>query len=144
MPVLELHPAVFDANHRADVAGLHVLDNHAEFYWQFGRLGLARVVRVASQNVRAVTIIHLSDPRNVVRQIRHATPCQSRRMRPSASVTLPVNIKIASINGHIQPASPRVKTVLARNSCRSPATSLLLSDKGRPYAWCCTAAVSVL
>ena len=51
-------------DHRADVAGLRVLDDHAEFYCHFSRPDRARVVRVACQNVRAVTIVHPSDPRN--------------------------------------------------------------------------------
>ena len=58
MPVLEFHRAVLDAYHHDNVAGLRVLDDHAEFYWQFSRSDLARVVRVAREHVRAVTIVH--------------------------------------------------------------------------------------
>jgi hypothetical protein len=43
---------------------LRILDDHAEFYRYFNRPGFAGVVRVASQHVRTVTIIHRSDPRN--------------------------------------------------------------------------------
>jgi hypothetical protein len=64
VPVLKPHPAVFDAHHRADICRLRILDDHAEFYRQFGGTDPARVVRVAGQHVRTVTIIHPSDPRN--------------------------------------------------------------------------------
>src|SRR6185437_6829895 len=69
VPVLELHPAVLDAHDRAYVAGLRVLDDHAEFYWQFRRPELTGVVRVTCQNIRTVTIIHPSDPRKGRRSI---------------------------------------------------------------------------
>ena len=50
-PIFELHPAVLDAHDRTHIAGLRVLDHHAEFYWQFGRPGFTGVVRVARQNI---------------------------------------------------------------------------------------------
>ncbi len=39
--VLELHPAVLDADHRPDKTRLGVLDDHADFHGLFGRAGLA-------------------------------------------------------------------------------------------------------
>ena len=39
VPVLELHPAVLDANHGADVTGLGVLDDHADFHRLLGLRG---------------------------------------------------------------------------------------------------------
>ena len=39
VPVLEFHPAVLDADHRADVTGLGVLDDHADFHRPLGANG---------------------------------------------------------------------------------------------------------
>ena len=41
VPVLQVDAAVFDSDHRADVAGLRVLNDHAELDWMFGRARLA-------------------------------------------------------------------------------------------------------
>jgi hypothetical protein len=66
MPVLELHPAVFDAHHRAHIAGLGVLDDHAELHRLLTCAGLS--VRIVGQDVGAIAISHrviVGNPRPV-------------------------------------------------------------------------------
>ena len=58
VPVLELHPAVLDADHRPDKTRLRVLDDHADFDGQFGRAGFASSVRVVGEHVDAIAISH--------------------------------------------------------------------------------------
>jgi hypothetical protein len=75
--------AVFDAHHRADISGLRVLDDHAEFYWQLSGPEPLRAVRIAGQQVRTVTIIHPSDPRNdgAPNSVRHSAGIRLARSR---------------------------------------------------------------
>ena len=72
VPVLELHPAVLDADHRADVAGLGVLDDHADFHRLLGATGLS--VRVVGEDIGAIAISH--------RVIVGSHPCCSTATRP--------------------------------------------------------------
>ena len=55
-PVLELHPAEFDAYHRSDISGLRILDDHAEFHRLLGRAGLS--MRVVGEDIGAIAISH--------------------------------------------------------------------------------------
>jgi hypothetical protein len=54
--IFELHPAVFDVDHSADVAGLGVLDNQADLDGSFR--GARPSVRVVGQDIAAVSISH--------------------------------------------------------------------------------------
>ena len=58
VPVLELHPAVLDPDHRAHKARLRVLDDHADFDGLFRRAGFPRSVRVVGEHVDAIAICH--------------------------------------------------------------------------------------
>ena len=53
VPVLQVDAAVFDSDYRADVAGLRVLDDHAELDWMFGR---ARLAPTRGKHVGSVAI----------------------------------------------------------------------------------------
>jgi hypothetical protein len=57
-PVLQIDGAGFDADDGADVAGLRVLDHHAQLDRLFGGAGAGGRVRVAGQDVAAVAIGH--------------------------------------------------------------------------------------
>ena len=53
VPVFQVDAAIFDSDHRADVAGLRVLDDHAELDWVFGR---ARLAPARGKNVGSIAI----------------------------------------------------------------------------------------
>jgi len=56
VPVLEFHPPVLDADHRAHVTGLGVLDDHADFHRPLRGTGLS--VRVVGEDVGSIAISH--------------------------------------------------------------------------------------
>ena len=53
VPVLQVDAAVFDADDRADVAALRILDDHAKLDWMFCR---ARLARARGKDVGSVAI----------------------------------------------------------------------------------------
>ena len=55
VPVFEVDAAVLDAHHRADVAGLGVLDDHPQLHRVLGRAGLVPTRR---QNIGSIAIHH--------------------------------------------------------------------------------------
>ena len=55
--ILEFHPPALDAHHRADEAGLSVLDDHADLDRQLNRTG-SFLVRIGCEDIRAIAISH--------------------------------------------------------------------------------------
>lgn len=54
-PVFQIHPTVFDAYHRAHIAGFDVLDDQAQVGRVFGR---ARLASPRGQHIGPITIHH--------------------------------------------------------------------------------------
>ena len=69
--VFQVHPTVFDANHRADVAGFDILDDQTQFGGVFGRAGLASS---RGQNIGSIAIHHAAILESLAAKQRYGAP----------------------------------------------------------------------
>jgi hypothetical protein len=69
--VFQVHPTVFDANHRADVAGFDILDDQTQFRRMFGRAGLASS---RGQHIGSIAIHHAAILESLAAKQRYGAP----------------------------------------------------------------------